>query len=243
MPVNTSRKPPFNRALFSELVRGGHMIFENAEALYREARVLGEAGSVSRALFLHQISLEECAKIESVGPWATSLLAGLPVDGKKVAVGLTRHANKNRTNAYMLDASAEEMAARQRGDLKAAVGAFKKLQAEFHERSNDAKNASLYVDFEEGKFVPPVERITKDMLTEIAARNEEFLGHASLKVRMLSQWDKEPEKAQERAVAFIELAGTLRDVNLNDAMDAIGKLIEKFADAELARRPLDQAKS
>jgi hypothetical protein len=76
MPVNTSHKRTLDRKLLSELARGAQMIFENAEALYREGRILGDAGAVSRALFLHQISLGKCAKIETVGVWATSLLAG-----------------------------------------------------------------------------------------------------------------------------------------------------------------------
>ena len=103
----------FDRELLSELVRGAQKTFENAEALFREAKILSAAGALCRALFLHQISLEECAKIETMGAWATGVLGSIPVDEKKVLAGLARHANKNRTNAYMLEGSGEETAAKE----------------------------------------------------------------------------------------------------------------------------------
>ena len=103
----SKKLPSFDRALLSELARGAQKTFDNADALYREAKILGAAGALGRALFLHQISLEECAKIESLGAWATSLLAGYSVDEKKIIAGFASHAQKNRTNAYMLKGSTE----------------------------------------------------------------------------------------------------------------------------------------
>jgi AbiV family abortive infection protein len=59
-----SKKPPnFDRALLSELARGAQKMFDNADALCREAKLLRAAGAMGRALFLHQVSLEECAKM------------------------------------------------------------------------------------------------------------------------------------------------------------------------------------
>jgi AbiV family abortive infection protein len=183
MPLK--KLPSFDRAMLNELASGAQKTFDNADALYWEAKLLGAAGALSRALFLHQISLEECAKIENTGAWATSILAGFTVDKKRVLAGFASHARKNRTNAYMLKGSAAEQAAKKRGDWKVANEEFKKLQAEFHEKSNDAKNASLYVDFKDGKFIAPTERITKDMLDETAARNETFLRLMCPKLEML----------------------------------------------------------
>lgn len=233
--MSSPTKPSFDRALLSELARGAQMTFENADALYHEAKILGAAGALGRALFLHQISLEECAKIETMGAWATSLLAGIPVDQKKVLAGFASHGRKNRTNAYMLEGSAEEQAAKARGDWKAALEEFKMLQTEFHEKSNDAKNASLYVDFEDGKFVAPVERITDALLAETAARNETFLGLMYPKLEMLLKWDRAPEEAQERIVAFVELAQGTKDQKPEDAMAAILKLMDDFVEIERAK--------
>ena len=212
------------------------MIFANAEALYREAKLLGAMGGLGHALFLHQISLEECAKIQTIGAWATSLLAGHTVDAKKVVAGFASHSRKNRTNAYMLKGSAEEYAARERGDWNAAVEEFKKLQAEFHEKSNDAKNAALYVDFEHGKFVAPIERITKEMVDETAARNETFLGLTFPYVKLLLKWQEAPEEHQDTIVAFVELAEATKAEKPNDAMAAIKKLIGDFVETGRAKR-------
>jgi AbiV family abortive infection protein len=232
--VSPPSKPTFDRALLAELARGAQKMFENAEALYREAKILSAAGSLARALFLHQISLEECAKIEIVGAWAVSLLAGIPVEKKKVLAGFASHARKNRINAYMLEGSAEEQAAKARGDWKTALEEFKKLQGEFHEKSNEAKNASLYVDFEDGRFVTPVERIADGMLTETAAWNEKFLRHMYLKLEMLLKWDNAPEVVQERIVAFVNLAEDTKGQKPDTAMAAIRKLIDDFVEIEHA---------
>jgi AbiV family abortive infection protein len=227
--------PIFDRALLSELARGAEKIFANAEALCREAKLLSAIGGLSRALFLHQISLEECAKIQTIGAWATSLLAGLPIDQKEVLAEFASHKEKNRTNAYMLQGSAEEYAARERGDWNGALEKFKKLQAEFHETSNDAKNASLYVDIENDKFVAPIERITQAMLDKTAARNETFLGLTYPYLKMLRKWERTPEEDQDRIVAFVELAKATKANKPTDAMAAFKKLIGDFLEAERAK--------
>jgi len=61
------------KALLSEMYQGAQLTFTNAEELYAEADLLRRNGSMNRALFLHQISLEECGKIEIIGAWATQL--------------------------------------------------------------------------------------------------------------------------------------------------------------------------
>jgi AbiV family abortive infection protein len=235
--MTSSSAPDYDHALLSELAQGAKKTFENAEALFHEAKILARAGALSRALFLHQISLEECAKIETMGAWATSLLTGLPVDQKKVLASFSSHARKNRTNAYMLEGSAEEKAAKERGDWKGALAEFKKLQDEFHQKSNDAKNASLYVDFKDGKFVAPMERITEEMLAETATQNKQFLGLMHPKVEMLLKWEKSPEEAQERAVALIKVAeATKVAADPKEAMAAIEKLIGDFVEIERTKR-------
>src|SRR5688572_23003829 len=117
MPSLTSE----HKALLEELLRGAKKSFENAELLWWEATRLLECESTGRALFLHQISLEECGKIEILGGWATSLLMGHEVDMAKVRAALVRHQAKNNANAYSLEASEEEKAARERGDWKSAM--------------------------------------------------------------------------------------------------------------------------
>lgn len=126
------------------LLAGAKVTFANAEQLYLEAKVLAEVGATARALCLHQISLEECAKVENLGAWAVSFVLGHDVDEKKVLTAHAHHAAKNKQNAYMLEPSQDEKDARERGDIKAALD-FQKTQVRFHAKSNGAKNASLYV--------------------------------------------------------------------------------------------------
>jgi AbiV family abortive infection protein len=227
--------PKVDRAFFRVLVGGAEKTFENAEKLYFEAMLLAKAGATARALCLHQISLEECSKIESMGAWATSLLAGLEVNQNKVLSAFRRHSSKNKSNAYMLQGSPEEKAARRRGNWDTARDEFRKLQLDFHESSNDAKNASLYVDWKDGGFVSPTEQITPEMLSQILGRNQTFLGYARNSLNMLKRLDKSPDDLQDLTVEFIEGAKKMRAEKPEDLMVAINKLLQTFLDAGLKR--------
>src|SRR5919109_3401262 len=171
-------------AQISELSQGVFKAFENAQDLFQEAALLRAHGALSRALFLHQISLEECGKIEILGAAAVSLLAGHDTDLKRVTSVVTKHKAKNYANAYFLRLTGEEKAAKESGDWERALRAFKQQQANFHLQSNTMKNASLYVDFTDGRFTAPKETVTDEMVKELAAVNREFLALAEPKVRM-----------------------------------------------------------
>jgi AbiV family abortive infection protein len=227
--------PKIDRAFLSVLVRGAEKTFDNAEKLYFEAELLAKAGATARALCLHQISLEECSKIENMGAWATSLLSGLEVDQHKILAAFRRHSSKNKSNAYMLEGSPAEKEAKARGDWEKAREEFRKLQLEFHEASNDAKNASLYVDWKDGEFVSPSEQITPDMLSEIIDRNQTFLGYAQNSLKMLKRLDKSPERLQDLVVEFVEAAEKMRAEKPEDLMAASNKLVQRFLDAGLKR--------
>jgi AbiV family abortive infection protein len=227
--------PTIDRAFLSVLVRGAEKTFDNAEKLYLEAELLAKAGATARALCLHQISLEECSKIESMGAWATALLSGLDVDQNKVLGALRRHSSKNKNNAYMLEGSQAEKDAKTRDDWETVREEFKKLQMEFHEASNDAKNASLYVDWKDGEFVSPSEQITPEMLAQIIGRNQTFLGYASNSLKMLKRLDKSPEDLQDLIVEFIEAAEKMRAEKPDYPMAAGNELVQRFLDAGLKR--------
>ncbi|SRR6266567_760917 len=232
----TKPLPEFDRAFLTVLVRGAEKTFDNAENLYHEAKILAAARATSRALFLHQISLEECSKIDNMGAWAVSLLTGHEVDQKKVLTAFARHSSKNRSNAYMIGASHAEKDARARGDWKASLEEFRKFQTEFHEKSNSAKNGSLYVDWKDTEFVAPRERITIEMLAEIASRNETFLGYAHNSLKMLKRLDKAPGEMQGMVVEFVELAEKMRDEKPEDATAAINELVGKFLGIDVGKR-------
>ena len=223
--------PKIDRAFLSVLVRGAEKTFDNAEKLYFEAELLAKAGSTARALCLHQISLEECSKIENMGAWATSLLSGLEVDQNKILAAFRRHSSKNKSNAYMLGGSQTEKDAMARGDWETAREEFKKLQMEFHKASNEAKNASLYVDWKNGEFVSPSEQITPEMLTQVIERNQTFLGYAHNSLKMLKRLDKSPEDLQDLLIEFIEAVEKMPAEKPDDLMAAL----QRFLDTGLKR--------
>src|ERR1051326_509542 len=199
-PEHTAAR--IDKVLLSELVDGVRKTFENAETLYREATLLATSGFLSHALFLHQISLEECAKIEMLGAWATGILLGHEVDAEKVRKAMANHERKNRTNAYFLEISEEEKAARDAGDFSGSMKVFSKMQEEFHRKANIAKNAALYVDFTGGKFVAPNERTTATMLAEIAELNEKHLGISFPRISLLQTMEEDADAIAAELVQF-----------------------------------------
>jgi AbiV family abortive infection protein len=82
---------------------GAQLIFENAEALYEEAQTLGTAGSYPRAAVLHQLSMEECAKIDMLGAYVTSCLLGRTVDEARIERAFREHRVKNYANAELCE--------------------------------------------------------------------------------------------------------------------------------------------
>jgi AbiV family abortive infection protein len=227
--------PKIDHAFLKVLVCGAEKTFDNAEKLYFEAVLLAEAGATARALCLHQISLEECSKIENMGAWATSLLSGFEVNQNKILAAFRRHSSKNKSSAYMLEGSPEEKEAKARGDWKTAQEEFRKLQLDFHDASNDAKNASLYVDWKDGEFISPSEQITPEMLSQIIERNQTFLGYAQNSLKMLKRIDKSPDDLQDLVVELIKALEKMRAEKPEDLMAASNKLVQRFLDAGLKR--------
>jgi AbiV family abortive infection protein len=126
-------------ALAHHLIAGAEKMFANAEALYNEATILANGRAWPRALFLHQIALEECAKVDTLGAAVTSLLMGHEVNIEALRRVFRRHEYKNKANAYFLPTTEAERLARDSGDFDAARQEFKQRQEAFHEESNSDK--------------------------------------------------------------------------------------------------------
>lgn len=212
----------------SQLLAGARKAFDNAEQLYREARILGDAGATARALCLHQISLEECSKVDSLGAWMTSLVLGLQINQNKAFAALSRHSSKNKTNAYMLEVSEDEAGAIVAGNQEAAAAIFKQAQEHFHRQSNDVKNASLYVDWESGEFVSPAERISEKMLGETRQLNEKFLGYADINLGAMGRLFDNSQLLREPMLKFIARSEKLREENSGDLSQKLGELLTEF---------------
>jgi len=211
-----------------ELSQGASKALLNAKELFKEASLLHSHGALSRALFLHQISLEECGKLEMLGNWAASLLMGFEVDLGKLSAALASHKAKNYANAYMLPATKEELEARKNSNWQRSMEAFRKQQKKFHMDSNSAKNVSLYVDHENGKFSAPKEKITETMVAHIARLNSEFLALVHPKVTMLSSWQRNTDEVQRMMSWFAMRAEELRAELPTDPEQCFSILMEEM---------------
>lgn len=203
---------PINKELAQTLVQGAELCFANADALHAEASALGNVRAWARGLVLHQISLEECAKVEMIAAAVTSLLMGEAIDVERLYRAMRRHDVKNKANAYFLPKSAQEQEARQKGDVAGSVAAFKEVQEDFHESSNDEKNDALYVNPGD-PFRSPLATYTEDDFVRVRTRNEEFLSLTYSKVRMLAAWSKDWDQA----------AAQLREVQDAIGLDSIDR--------------------
>lgn len=212
--------------LLSTLVEGARKTYRNAEDLFHEASILYDHRALNRALFLHQISLEECGKIEMLGAWATGLLVGFKVDNRKISKALANHRAKNNANSYFLPMSEAERQAHAASDVTAAVTAFSGQQSDFHNESNLAKNASLYVDFENEEFSAPSDRVTEAMVREIAHRNAEFLALTGPKVEMMLRWKRDSTNVARTLKLFCDRLEQLRKDMPSDPHKAFSALME-----------------
>jgi len=211
--------------------RGAQLVFENAEALYNEAQMLGQAGSFARAAALHQISMEECAKIDMLGAHATSILMGHEVDDDRIAKVFREHKLKNYANAYNATVTPAEEEARTRGDWKASSEAFKKFQRDFHVEVNTIKNAALYVDYKDGQFMAPKQAVTEPIAVAFMHLNAEFLQRSDGFVRLLRKMESDPNTYSDLVKRFTERAMALRAEGKSDPESVLDTLMkEMYAD-------------
>jgi AbiV family abortive infection protein len=193
-----------NAALARFFIEGANKIFANAEALYGEATILANSGAWARALLLHQIALEECAKVDMLGAAVTSLLMNHAVEVKALQRAFARHESKNKTNAYFLPKTEAERLANEEGDFSAASREFKQLQDAFHKESNTYKNAALYVDFG-AQFTSPLEVIDEEAFLKVRSRNDDFMAAAHGHVRLLNRWAADLQAAASEAAELLEV--------------------------------------
>lgn len=215
------------RTLAEALIDGARKTVMNADELFDEARLLADAGHVARALLLHQISLEECGKLEMLYVATAEVLRGQAVDMKQLCRAFSKHAAKNRTNAYFLAKSEAELAAEEQDDMGAAHEALNELQAEFHEKSNELKNASLYVDYD-GSFRAPREVISAEHLDEVFNRNGAFMSMAFDKLGILLRWSTDLDAAAAEVAQWWAVMGL--DELDRDKPDSLVMLKKRLAE-------------
>jgi AbiV family abortive infection protein len=193
-----------DKELLAELVRGAEACFANAEKLFEEASLLREHKHFSRSIFLHQIAMEECAKVDMIGAAATALTFGHPIDFARFERAFRDHRAKNFTNAYMSEASEAEKAGRAANDPKAASAAFRASQREIHGFLNAAKNSSMYVDFKKGKFVAPEDVVGEEEVLLIAGLSSYFMSITAPRLPPLRRMLENPSLHAELMSGFAD---------------------------------------
>lgn len=127
------------------------MVYENASELLEEASILYDNERYARAYFLAQIAHEEIGKLPMILHEATRAANKEKHDWKKFYKRLRSHAAKNQVNV-VFDNLLEEP--NFNWDFKEIKNDVKRL--------NILKNASLYSDLDENKFVKPSAIVNKD---------------------------------------------------------------------------------
>lgn len=153
---------------------------------------------------------------------------GISIDFDKIRTRISRHKVKNFANAYILPLSEEEQKALNKSDWRRAHEEFKKQQEAFHQKSNDKKNASLYVDIIDNKFLSPSDQITEDMVCEIADINKDFIELMRPKVEMLRYWVQYPEGTRESMKDLQKKMEKLKDKYPDDPSKACDVLFAEM---------------
>lgn len=223
---------PQAKKLLAEIARGAELALMNANQLCKEAELLRNAGSFGRAVFLHQISMEECGKVDIIGEWAIVLLLGEEVDLGRMTRAIRSHEAKNHANAYYAtvpDADREK-------DRGAA--AFERFQAKFHREANAMKNASMYVDFDQDQFVAPQDVIPEELAIGMAAVNRYFLQMTGARARLLRRMQRDDGSFAKETTWFVDRLAELSKLKPGDREGAYESLM-----AEMAERFVKQAQS
>lgn len=222
-------------ALIKEIAKGVQLTFENAEKLYNEATLLGRNGAFARCVCLHQISIEECSKVDSLGAGAMQMAMGFPLDFAKFTKRLREHKVKNFNNAYMSKMGEEERAARERGDDDEARRIFKAQQQAIHDLLNGRKNESLYVDYRDGEFVAPGKSLTEAVATEMQALNGYFLRHAQNHVHLLERLLDDTAGMVATVTPFLERVEAVRQLPPEQQYAASKRALNEWVAEEVAK--------
>jgi AbiV family abortive infection protein len=137
-------------------------IFDNAEALHREANFLLKNGMYSRAYLLAHFCFEELGKIPIVVGVIGQLVKGEVVDWKKAKKRFSNHEAKIASQNGHFYAFGLEVDLVHDKDLQWLLDANTAVP-----ESYGKKNLSTYVDTRAGKILKPCEAITESDATKL----------------------------------------------------------------------------
>lgn len=137
-------------------------IFDNAEALQKEAKLLLENNMVSRAYLLAHFCFEELGKIPIIVGAIAKISSGNSVNWKKLKKRFYSHTEKIASQNYHYYVFGLEADLIRNSDLKWLDNAKKTVDKSF-----EKKNLATYVDVKEKEFLLPQEQISKSECEDI----------------------------------------------------------------------------
>lgn len=140
-------------------------IFDNAESLHKEAKLLHDHGFYARAFLLAYFTCEELGKIPIIVGVIGRLLKNEVVDWKKTIRRFRDHKAKVDSDDFHQFVFSTELDLLYDSDLKWLEEA-KKISTDRVKR----KNNSTYVDFQSDAVISPLQQITKEQSVEMLER-------------------------------------------------------------------------
>lgn len=189
--VLTSLKP-------KDLILFSKAVLKNAELLFKEAELLAKNNCLPRAYFLHQISLEECAKIEIFGHFCVRYFRLGKIEFSRLKSKIISHKSKNITNAYFQRLTDGELKAIKKGDSALFAKEFFKMRERFHKERNYYKNSALYVDIDKDRPLSPQDHFDKKIIKFINEENREYIYLARLKIGVMQYIEKNPKAIETK---------------------------------------------
>lgn len=146
------------------------VIFDNADSLYKEAKVLFDAGFHARAYLLAYFACEELGKLPIIVGVVGNRIMNKPVNWKKALKRLRDHEAKVNSDNFHQYVFGKELDLLGDSDIKWLEEACIKVK-----QTVLLKNHSTYVDVSGRKIISPKDAITKDDATTMIERAFESL--------------------------------------------------------------------
>lgn len=202
-----------------QLVKGAILCLKNSSNLIEEANILLQNRKFNRAYFLYQTAQEEIAKGEDIMWYAHDINIGLSRNFSGLEKSFLKHKRKNWTNFVTLKMYDKESIQRMKKFLEiiAKCNSFKEAKEKmeehlrkssppvkikqgnvFHKRRMEARNDSLYVNYDDKKLFS-LKYIKKEQVLVIKQETSYLLDSLkdSIKVAKDKKWRKKGKEIEK----------------------------------------------
>jgi AbiV family abortive infection protein len=162
-----------NNLSIEQLQEAYDKIYNNAQELLKEAKLLFDNNMIARSFTLSHLAYEELAKLPMVYYAASSVYFGKPVDWKSFRKRFQNHEEKLRNAIYLLHmVTGHDIDKNKYEEMEKLIKV-----------ANDLKNQSLYTGYYDNKFQQPSECVSRESAEisyEMATRLLKFFSEKQL---------------------------------------------------------------